>query len=294
MKNNQKMTFSGHETFQCRHLWLKKGYDFVAQENSFSADDAVVTLGVGRNMVNSIRFWMKAFGLLDPQDSLTTFAHKLFADEKGWDPYLEDEGSLWLLHYHLIKSGYASTYSLIFNDLRREKIEFMKSNFVSFLKRKADAEKTFQINENTVNEDFSVMVKMYVRADTGTKDKEEKYLGLLTELDLVKTFSKGKDDYFVIENTEREQIPVEIFLYTLLENEMYGDSISLSSIENDTDSVGSIFAINKSGIVAKIEELLSLPRYNTYITFKDHAGIKELQFKRKPNPNSILTTYYAN
>lgn len=237
---------------------------------------------------------MKAFGLLDSQDKLTTFAHKLLADETGWDPYLEDEGSLWLLHYHLVKSGFASTYSLIFNDLRREKIEFMKSNFVSFLKRKADAEKTFQINENTVNEDFSVMVKMYVRGDAGTKDKEEKYLGLLSELDLVKTFSKGKDDYYVIENTEREQIPVEIFLYTLLENETYGDSISLASIENDIDSVGSIFAINKSGIVAKIEELLALPRYNTYITFKDHAGIKELQFKRKPNPNSILTTYYAN
>ncbi|RYG02779.1 MAG: DUF4007 family protein, partial [Chitinophagaceae bacterium] len=23
-----KYTFSGHETFHCRHLWLKKGYEF--------------------------------------------------------------------------------------------------------------------------------------------------------------------------------------------------------------------------------------------------------------------------
>ncbi|WP_228450921.1 DUF4007 family protein [Chryseolinea soli] len=288
------MTFSGHETFQCRHLWLKKGYDFVFQQNSFSSDDAVVTLGVGRNMVNSIRFWMKAFNLLDTQDQLTTFAHKLFSDETGWDPYLEDEASLWLLHYHLVKSGFASTYSIIFNELRREKIEFMKSNYVSFLKRKADAEKTFQINENTVNEDFSVMVKMYMRSDATTKDKEERYLGLLSELDLIKIFSKGKDDFYVIENTEREHIPVEIFLYTLLDNESYGESVSLSSIENDHDSAGAVFAINRAGIVSKIEELLSIQRYNNYITFKDHAGVKELQFKRKPNPNSILTTYYAN
>lgn len=57
-----KYTFSGHETFQCRHLWLKKGYDFVKANRSFNDEDAVLILGVGKNMVNSIRFWMKAFG----------------------------------------------------------------------------------------------------------------------------------------------------------------------------------------------------------------------------------------
>ena len=57
-----KFTFSGHDSFQCRHLWLKKGFDFVKSGKSFSDEDAVVILGVGKNMVNSIRFWMKAFG----------------------------------------------------------------------------------------------------------------------------------------------------------------------------------------------------------------------------------------
>jgi Protein of unknown function (DUF4007) len=41
-----KFTFSGHESFQCRQLWLKKGYDFVNKENSFNDDDAVVKLDV--------------------------------------------------------------------------------------------------------------------------------------------------------------------------------------------------------------------------------------------------------
>lgn len=58
-----KFTFSGHESFQCRHLWLKKGYDFVNKKKSFNNDDAVVALGVGKNMVNSIRFWMKSLQL---------------------------------------------------------------------------------------------------------------------------------------------------------------------------------------------------------------------------------------
>jgi len=58
-----KYTFSGHESFQCKSLWLKKGYDFMSQNKDFNAADAVVDLGVGKNMVSSIRFWMKAFGL---------------------------------------------------------------------------------------------------------------------------------------------------------------------------------------------------------------------------------------
>lgn len=36
-----KYTFSGHESFQCRHLWLKKGYDFIKQGRKFTDEDAV-------------------------------------------------------------------------------------------------------------------------------------------------------------------------------------------------------------------------------------------------------------
>ena len=34
--------FSGHETFQCRHLWLKKGYDYIKTGKSFGDESAVV------------------------------------------------------------------------------------------------------------------------------------------------------------------------------------------------------------------------------------------------------------
>ena len=54
-------------------------------------------------MVRSIRFWMKAFNLLTNEDQLTEFAHRIFDDINGYDPYLEDEATLWLLHYELVK-----------------------------------------------------------------------------------------------------------------------------------------------------------------------------------------------
>lgn len=60
-----KYSFSGHETFHCRQFWLKKGYDFAKQQGQFNDGNAVAALGVGRNMVTSIQFWLKSFGLLN-------------------------------------------------------------------------------------------------------------------------------------------------------------------------------------------------------------------------------------
>lgn len=285
-----KHTFSGHESFQCRHLWLKKGYEFVKKKRSFNDEDAVVYLGVGKNMVASIRFWMKAFNILSSDDKLTEFAHQLLADD-GFDPYIEDEATLWLLHYQLVKKGFASTYSIVFNELRREKIEFTKENFLNYIKRKSELEKSFNANEKTLSEDFSVFVKMYLRSDTQTKDKEDSFSGLLTELDLVKSYRKGKDDFFIIENNERNEIPDEIILYAILDNESFEASVNLNSIEMNSNSVGAVFAINRIGLMSKIE---NLSQKYSYLTFNDQAGIKELQFKKRPTPTSILEKYYAN
>jgi len=289
-KTQVKFTFSGHESFQCRHLWLKKGYDFVNNKKSFNNDDAVVELGVGKNMVSSIRFWMKAFNLLTPTDELTDFAHKLLSDD-GYDPYIEDEGTLWLLHYQLVKKGFASTYSIVFNELRREKIEFTKDNFVSYIKRKSEIEKSLQFNQKTLQEDFSVFSKMYLRSEAHAKDREDSFSGLLTELDLVRCYNKGKEDFFIIENSERTEIPDEIILYAILDNENFELSLSLNTIEQNHNSVGTVFAINKPGLQSKIENIASkFPN----IIFNDQAGVKEIQFKKKPMAYTILDKYYAN
>jgi Protein of unknown function (DUF4007) len=289
-KMSKKYTFSGHESFQCRQLWLKKGYDYIKSGRSFNDDDAVVILGVGKNMVSSIRFWMKAFNLLSQDDKLTTFAHKLL-DDDGYDPYLEDEASLWLLHYQLVNRDFSSTYSIVFNELRREKIEFTRDNFIAFIKRKSETEKSLSVNEKTLNEDFSVLSKMYLRSDAQSKDKEDSFSGLLTELDLLRCFSKGKEEFFIIENNERPEIPDEVILYAILDNEAFDLSVNLNNIEHDYNGVGTVFALNRPGILSKIESIAS--KYS-YIVFNDHAGVKELQFKKKPSALSILDKYYAN
>lgn len=291
-----KYSFSGHESFQCRQLWLKKGFDYIKSGKLFHDDNAVIELGVGKNMVTSIRYWLKAFDIINQKEEPTQLGEYLFGD-LGKDSYLEDEASLWLLHYHLIINNIASTYPLIFNEFRREKVQFNKESFVNFVKRKSETEKGINFNKTTIGDDFDVFRKMYLSASDDSKSMEDSFSGLLTELSLVKSFIKVKDEngkksreeFFYIENTERLRLPVEIFIYSILINRNYGASISLNSLENDTNSPGSIFALSRAGLVAKINEAVEA---YSFITYTDQAGIKELQFKEGIAPLQILNYYY--
>jgi hypothetical protein len=296
-----KYTFSGHEKFQCRQLWLKKGYDYLKSDKSFTDEEAVIDLGVGKNMVASIRFWLKAFGITDSQDQLTSIGELLF-QSNGLDEYLEDDASLWLLHYLLIKTGFASSYSLIFNEFRKERKEFSSDNYEAYIKRKSEVMSNVSFNSNTIQNDFDIFRKMYVSSLEDYKSIDDSFVGLLTDLHLVGTIQKEDDglvsdktkrrirQLLFIDNMEREGLPVEILIFSILDNPAYGSSISLPSLENDFNSPGNIFALSRTGLVSKIQE--AQEKYPLDIVYTDHAGIKELQFKRKINPIEMLTSYY--
>ena len=274
----KKYIFSGHDSFQCRDLWLKKGFDFIKNGNSFSDTDAVVKLGVGKNMVSSIKFWLKAFNIIDLNDQLTDFSVRLFDDENGYDPFLEDEASLWLLHYQLIKNRYASTYTILFNDFRKEKMFFSKKVFTNYIRRIWNNKISSNYNENTINRDFGVFTNLY-KSNDQDKSLKDSYSGILSEIQMLKNNINSDQDSFYIENSERDNLDESIVLFAILDNENYGDSISLNSLEFDIDSPGSIFALNRSGLLNKIGEIVS--------------NSKELQFKKKPNKFKVLDKYYG-
>lgn len=260
----------------------------MAEGNNFNQEDAVVKLGVGKNMVASIRFWLKSFNIIDQKDQPTPLGIRMFDDTQGWDPYLEDEGSLWLLHYQLVKTGFATTYTLIFNELRKEKLQFSATNFVSYIKRLSEKHEGIPFNENTLNKDFTVFTNLY-KNDPEAKDIEDSFSGVLSELELVRRIGKQKDAQFQIENSDRENLPASVLLFAILDNPSYGLSVNINNLEYDWNSPGSIFCISRNGLLNKISEIVA---ENDFVTFTDQAGIKELQFKSKPNSFEILEKYY--
>lgn len=98
MPSETKYSFSGHETFPFRYTWLPKGVRHLQDRPSlFVADDALVTLGVGKNMVKSIRYWCEATEVIERVDKkgsvrVTELGEKLLGPER-WDPYLEECGA---------------------------------------------------------------------------------------------------------------------------------------------------------------------------------------------------------
>ncbi len=276
------LKFSGHESFHCRHFWLKKGFDHIKNGHSFS-DKSGIDLGVGKNMVGSIRFWMKAFGIADEKEKLTDLAIQLL-DDSGWDPFLEDEATLWLLHYKLNAIGYSSIYSLVFSELRKVKPEFSNLQFVKLVNEIDNKQ-----SDNIVGKDFSVLIRTYFAKKS--KDKEESFSGLLTELDLLKEVGEDslKNKLYHIKNTRQSSIPWEIILFCILDNEEYGKSISLKELFSSKKGVGTIFAFTQEGLEFKLTEI---SEKHPDVVYKNDAGVKELQFKNSIDGLKILAGYY--
>ena len=102
------LRFSGHQSFALRNTWLTKGVLASAQNpRIFSEPDALVILGVGKNMVESIRYWCQATQMVEDVPGTrgacqpSPWGQCFFCGDAAWDPYIEDAGTLWFVHWLL-------------------------------------------------------------------------------------------------------------------------------------------------------------------------------------------------
>lgn len=290
VNNNRTYTFSGHESFPCKTLWLKKGYDFVTANKDFNSPNAVVDLGVGKNMVSSIRYWYKAFGL--NKDAPTEWlAEYIFNTDIGKDPFTEDLGTLWLMHFLLVYFGKASLYNMFFIDFQKERKQFDREQVLNFVKRKmTDAGKDNLYNENTVKKDVGVLLLNYCLPRD--PQSNEDFSTLLMDLDLLRQSDKNNSGdarrtqyYFNIEG--KRQVVPEIFLFALLlTKEKVDNSVSYDVLRE----LGLIFCMSDLEVIDMLK-LLS-EKYSDTLTYSDVAGIRQLQFTQQMDAKQVLEKYY--
>ena len=277
-----KYSFSGHESFFCKPLWLKKAYDTMNGGLDYSSPDAVAALGVGKNMVASIRYWSRAFGL-SVNDKPTQFATSIFDSESGYDPYLEDEGTLWLLHYYLLTNRLASLYHLTFLDFRREKIEFDRNQLLSFVHRKCNtSEQKNVFNENTVKKDISVLLHNYV-TPSDVRSNED-FAAIFLDLGLINSLG---DDRYSFNDTEPSHIHPDILLYTLLDYKGEDNTISLDGMQE----VALIFGLSLTNLIELVREVVA--QHQEDLSYTDNSGVKNLQFIHDIDAAAVLNHYYT-
>lgn len=288
--------FSGHDTFFCKQQWLLKGVELVDKEgvDAFSSlEKAIPKLGVGKNMVLSINYWLKSFGLLEGE-KLSFIADLIFTGPNAFDRYLEDEGTLWLLQYYICSQNYASIYHIIFRDYFRERVsnEFSETQIVNFIQRKLIETKHREVSENTLRTDFKVFIRSYVSSFSSSKTIEDDYNSPLLELNLVSVMSRkmnGEEMVYKVNKEIRSSFPVQIFGFCLIQQFELNTSINYQDIR---DTLGNFFGLTNEGLELIVDKLIE--SYKEFV-FNDDAGVRQIQVKTQ-NENlhiKLLNDYYA-
>ena len=181
--------FSGHESFACRYGWLPKLYDAAVDDPALFAsdDDAMLRLGLGRNMVKSLRFWGDVFGLTETRGGklrVTAFARRLLDPADGLDPYLETPSALWRLHWRLtVQAGLGAWSVAFFETFDRE---ITRERFVAAVRSRASQARG-TITSGTAANHVDVFLRTYAGSDYSDGAPEETLGSPFQELELLRT-----------------------------------------------------------------------------------------------------------
>ncbi|NOQ63081.1 MAG: DUF4007 family protein [Methyloprofundus sp.] len=288
---SSKAAFGRHETFALRYGWLTKGFQAFHQDPAiFNSDAATVTLGVGKNMVNAIRYWLRATQMIaTTADGLqATELGTALLSEEGWDPYLEDEATLWLIHWMLSTNAeLATAWYWFFNGFHKAEFntEEAANDLATFVKENIKTKHS----ERTVKHDVNVILKMYCQGKQGAKVEMEDILDApLTSLKLIT--ASQHSHYYQCRNSAHDNLPIAIIAFAL--NEMFNqrekiDVLSVSQLMYGDKlgvAVGNVFKLTESDLLAKLERVIEA--YPQLFSINETAGIH--QISRIENNHSSL------
>lgn len=276
--------FSGHDTFHCKQQWLLKGFN---NPNFTNVSKSIISLGVGKNMVSSVKYWLEAFGITN-ENNLTDFSNLIFSPEIGLDRYLENEGTLWMLQYKLCQKKYASIFHLLFTEYFEDKVnyDFNEEKVIKFILNRLEINGVKSISENTLSNDFKVLIRTYLSSSKDIKNIEEEFNAPLLELNLIEKIESHK----YILNKINRSIPLAILGYCILDMAQEQKTKSLK-FEEIKRTIGNYFCITNECL----EDLLSqLHEVSNVFVYTDHAGIATLDIKQnsKELRNELLNNYY--
>ena len=295
IEKNQKLTFSGHETFPLKYGWLKKVYENIKVSNEtdlrkvFSNEDAIANFGVGKNMVSSMRHWAQQTEILSINRSsknleLTSFA-KEYLDTNGNDPWLEHDSTIWIIHWKLVKKQTLFTYYWIFNYLNRN--EFTREQIASSITSVISENNHELPSSSTLKRDIECFVRNYTHKNSNKSGafSEENIESPLAELNLIKRLAHDK---FSIQRGSKPNLSLEVFLYVLIsfwnENFPHTNTLSLEAATYDPESPGRVFLLDEEAVISYAFEIENLTNFG--LTWSETAGLR--QFSASESISNLL------
>lgn len=285
--------FSGHETFALRYGWLNKAYNNFSL-NEKDIEKQVVELGVGKNMVNSIKYWAEVSGLVPLKDSenskqnYKTAISEIFAK---YDTYLELNESTWLLHYFIQKNFTDLTFARWYFNYCNKQV-FEKSELLSDLIFWLETNGLKLPSEATLQKDLDCFILCYSKKLSKKQLNEDAFISPLNELNLIYQVDSHK---FKADLLEQKNLSVDIFLYCLTDfwqtHFSEAPSLSVDMISTYPGSPGRLFRLNNASVDYFLNQCAVIDdRFN----WTDTLGMRSLSCLdiKNVNLNELLANIY--
>lgn len=284
--SSTKMKIRGHESFYIREGWLRKGVVAIEEKSDILSNIqvAIDKLGVGSAMVKSIRYWLQAVGLTEEkrgdkgkryQELTNSFGRVLYNN----DPYFEDLGTLYLLHYKLVTNKeLATSWNLFFNSVKAS--EMTKHNMEEVLNQlllNIDPESS--ISSRSLSDDCNCIIKTYFAEKSDFKNPEDNMICPFSDLGLIKKVStRGKEEIIYKTKPDKNKLDRLIVLFVIMDNIAGKTSTTIKNLIEDENNIGKVFNLDKNSI-------------NNYVDTLEDEGY--LRVNRTAGLNTIYPTDLA-
>ena len=267
-----------NESFSIRDGWIDKAINSLNDEkNIFYKNDGITILGIGANMVKSLKYWLSASNIIAGKDNnLTDFGKLIYR----YDRYLEEAFTWYLIHYYLCSNFDSNpVFYSFFNNInisnitKKELVEFLIDLYTS---------NGYTFNEKSLEDDVSVLLKTYSITNLGD-NPEDNYNCPLSNLRLL---SERRNKY-TKEKTKLSSINYLIVFFAL--QNLYEDKFDIIESMSVECSPCKIFNLDKNSFYQMIEEM----KNDDLIVVNKTAGLNTVYFKTRLTLSDIFEKFYG-
>jgi len=308
-KSAKTYRISGHESFPCRYAWLPKAVRGLQEDPKLFGDEegAMVKLGVGKNMVRSIRFWSQVMGMTKVeakrQSLLVTDLGKTLLAENGRDPFLEDIRTLWLLHWNLATNIENPLLAWDFLLNRWQEPELVPSVVLKALQKEAEKQEN-RLSKVTLQQHFNTFLHTYYPTRGRKGEVQEDNLDCpLVELELIIKIgereldrrSGARETIYGFNREEKPDIRSELFVYCL--NDFWQkrheaeSTLTLREVAHGHGSPGQIFKLPEEDVRTRVEVLAQ--QTDGFLEYMESANLQQVQKTRDRNSTELLKEIYS-
>jgi len=291
------LKYRAHETFFIRKGWLSKGMRYVVNKPNVFTDkeeNPMDVLGIGSNMVKSLRYWLQAVGLTsEPKSgkrdqSLTELGRIIFEH----DPYTEELGTLYLLHYKLVSDEeMAPSWYYFFNRFGLQ--DFTKDEFVTQIQNELKM-RGESVAIRSLTDDFSCIVNTYVpkyKSDPGKVSPENNITCPFGELGLIDILGKEHGNVIYKKSIPAPRSFNPWIIMAVIYDQCSGRTeVPLNELLNAERNIGKVFNLDSICMLELLHEAEKIGEIKIIRT----AGLDVVRINNSRTFEECAAEYYAD